>query len=883
MLNPWISKRAYATDRLLNLSSKWKEKTTNPSFKLHLSPSSIENAKKSKYILAMFPYPSGNLHIGHLRVYTISDTISRYYRLKNYNVIHPIGWDSFGLPAENAAINHGIPPDVWTKKNIATMTSQLEKFDIAFDWEKEVKTCEKDYYKWTQWIFEKLFENGSAYRKMSEINWDPVDKTVLANEQVDAEGKSWRSGAIVEKKMLKQWYFKISDYSERLLNDLSMLKQWPDKVKQMQRNWIGQSKGTIIRFPFSKKVNGLDNLTTFTSRSETLASVQYLTIGLKHPLLENEAELHNLTDDFKGLKEFIKKENAKNISSKSYNQLLSKDGFLLEKVSVENPLLPNEEALPVFVSSYVISDYGPGAVMGCPTHDTRDFDFWKINNAKVPNKTLKPVSVVPDKECKAEFLEIPYLSKQGFISNVNKIEEIRGQTAKHAKKTVDELLQKIGMGKDTTNYKLRDWLISRQRKWGTPIPVIHCNSCGPVLVPEDELPVTLKQQQEESICKCPKCGNKDAVREKDTMDTFIDSSWYFFRHLDPKNDSQIFDPKKSKKVDIYIGGVEHAILHLLYSRFISKFMNDIGYYTDDAHGEPFEKLITQGMVQGKTFIEPDNGRFLKPEEVDAEGKIIATGKTPKIAYEKMSKSKYNGADPVECIDKHGCDATRAHILFQAPVSDALNWDEQKIVGVKKWLKKLIKVCETIEIEDCKSYEHYVDNYAFDKSSPLDLKLYNSIQESCKSIESSFKDAESLNTIISDYMILTNELTEFSKSNVSKDLLMNGLIKLVHMVYPVAPSVSEECASILGQRFHWANMGKFWPKSEDPITSSTTSYKILINNKKKENVTLDSESHKLSDEDIFKLLTEKSAIPKDTVFTRLIKTKSIFNFIQQKTT
>lgn len=879
MVHLRVSKRAYATDKLLTLSPKWRSKTTNPTFKIHNSPKSFKNANDPKYILSMFSYPSGNLHIGHLRVYTISDCISRYCRLKNHPVIHPIGWDAFGLPAENAAIDRGISPATWTKNNIGTMTTQMKTFDPAFDWNREIKTCDEDYYKWTQWIFNKLYENGLAYRKMSEINWDPVDKTVLANEQVDSEGKSWRSGAIVEKKMLKQWFFKISDYSERLLNDLNALKEWPDKVKQMQRNWIGQSKGTIIKFPLNKKVNGLNELVTFTSRSETLASVQYLTVGLKHPILTNESELQNLTDDVEGLKNFIKKETGKSIGNKSYNPLLSKDGFLLEKISIQNPLLPNEEYLPVFVSSYVISDYGPGAVMGCPTHDTRDFEFWELNNKKVSNKTLKPVSVVPDGDFDIETLELPYVAKQGVITNTNKIHEIRGQTLKQAKKTVDELLTKINMGHDTTNYKLRDWLISRQRKWGTPIPIIHCDSCGPVLVPESQLPVTLKQQQEETTCKCPKCGSKNAVREKDTMDTFIDSSWYFFRYLDPRNSSQIFDPKKSKKVDVYIGGVEHAILHLLYSRFISKFMKDIGYYTDDSLGEPFEKLITQGMVQGKTLINPDNGRFLKKEEIDSDGKIIATGKQPKIAFEKMSKSKYNGADPLECIEKHGSDATRAHILFQAHVTDALNWEEQKIVGVKKWLNKLINLCESIEIKNAKSYEQYVDSFEFNKERDSDLKFFNKLQKICKSIDSSFEDGKSLNTVISNYMILTNDIIESLQSDVSKDLLMNGLIKLIHMTYPVAPNASEECISILSEKFGWGEVAKFWPEAEEPITSSTTSYKILINNKRKNDVILDSEVHKLKDDEIVKILSEKGVIKNGIVYKRLIKTNKIFNFVQ----
>ncbi|XBW38805.1 hypothetical protein QEN19_004397 [Hanseniaspora menglaensis] len=879
MLKKNVAYRAYATDRLLSLSKKWSKKTTKPDFKIYPSPESMANGKLSKYILAMFPYPSGNLHIGHLRVYTISDTISRYYRLKNHPVIHPIGWDAFGLPAENAAIDRGISPETWTKSNIASMTLQMKAFDPAFDWNRELKTCDENYYKWTQWIFKKLFENGLAYRKMSEINWDPVDKTVLANEQVDAEGKSWRSGAIVEKKMLKQWFFKISDYSERLLGDLGALKGWPDKVKQMQRNWIGQSKGTIIKFPLTKPVNNLNELVTFTSRSETLASVQYLTIGLRHPLLADESKMINLTEDVEALKQFIKIETSKNVGNKNYNPLLSKEGFLLNKISIKNPLLPNEEALPVFVSSYVISDYGPGAVMGCPTHDTRDFEFWKLNNSKVPNKTLKPVSVVPDVSCDINSIELPYIAKQGTISKLNKIKEIRGQNLKIAKKTVDEMLQKIGMGRDTTNYKLRDWLISRQRKWGTPIPVIHCQECGPVLVEDENLPVTLKQQQDEATCKCPKCSRTDAIREKDTMDTFIDSSWYFFRHLDPKNRTQIIEPKKSKKVDVYIGGVEHAILHLLYSRFISKFMKDIGYYTDDALGEPFEKLITQGMVHGKTLINPDNGRFLKPEEIDQHGKIKANGKIPKIAFEKMSKSKYNGADPLECISKHSSDATRAHILFQAPVTDALQWDEQKIAGVKKWLHKLLTLCESIEVKNAKSYEEYIDRIVFDKSSDLDLQFFNKLQKICKSIDVSFTDGKSLNTVISDYMILTNLIVDSSQQDVANDLLINATIKLVHMTYPVAPNVSEECIDILSKRFKWAEVPKFWPKPEEPITSSTTSYKILINNKKKFDVSLDSESHKLSDDDIVKMLIKNNLIANDITYKRLIKTSKIFNFVQ----
>ncbi|KGK40428.1 hypothetical protein JL09_g396 [Pichia kudriavzevii] len=630
MANSNLARRAKVVAQglvdLASLDQKWLARWRARCNNKFINPRRLINEDKKDlkkmYSLTMFPYPSGSLHMGHLRVYSISDTLARYYRMKGYDLIHPMGWDAFGLPAENAAVERGVNPEVWTKSNIQKMKAQMELMLTDFDWSREVSTCDPEYYKHTQKIFLEFLKHGLAYRKKAEINWDPIDKTVLANEQVDSEGRSWRSGAVVEKKLLEQWFLGITKYAGALNKDLELLEDWPSKVKAMQRNWIGESKGAEIKFQVCKDAKShleghlpVDILDIFTTRAETIFSVQYLALSFSHPITQF------ISKNDPKLREFIDRLNKDGEESEK-----SKEGYLLPDVYATNPLDAGVK-IPLFVAPYVIGTYGSGAVMGCPAHDVRDFEFW-INNMGSSSAIIHSVEPINE----SDYIEgEPFVSKEGKM-NINS-RFLEGMTTSDARIQVVKELKLIQMGDFKTNYRIRDWLISRQRYWGAPIPVIHCDSCGIVPVPDEDLPVKLPHvdkllgrggsplaQIEDFVnCECPKC-KKPAKRDTDTMDTFMDSSWYMFRFLDSKNESLPFDDKIASKympVDQYIGGVEHAILHLLYSRFVSKFFNDIKWYENDAmRGEPFKQLITQGMVHGKTFINPKNGRFLKPEEYE---------------------------------------------------------------------------------------------------------------------------------------------------------------------------------------------------------------------------------------------------------------------------
>lgn len=584
MANSNLARRAKVVAQglvdLASLDQKWLARWRARCNNKFINPRRLINEDKKDlkkmYSLTMFPYPSGSLHMGHLRVYSISDTLARYYRMKGYDLIHPMGWDAFGLPAENAAVERGVNPEVWTKSNIQKMKAQMELMLTDFDWSREVSTCDPEYYKHTQKIFLEFLKHGLAYRKKAEINWDPIDKTVLANEQVDSEGRSWRSGAVVEKKLLEQWFLGITKYAGALNKDLELLEDWPSKVKAMQRNWIGESKGAEIKFQVCKDAKShleghlpVDILDIFTTRAETIFSVQYLALSFSHPITQF------ISKNDPKLREFIDRLNKDGEESEK-----SKEGYLLPDVYATNPLDAGVK-IPLFVAPYVIGTYGSGAVMGCPAHDVRDFEFW-INNMGSSSAIIHSVEPINE----SDYIEgEPFVSKEGKM-NINS-RFLEGMTTSDARIQVVKELKLIQMGDFKTNYRIRDWLISRQRYWGAPIPVIHCDSCGIVPVPDEDLPVKLPHvdkllgrggsplaQIEDFVnCECPKC-KKPAKRDTDTMDTFMDSSWYMFRFLDSKNESLPFDDKIASKympVDQYIGGVEHAILHLLYSRFVSKF------------------------------------------------------------------------------------------------------------------------------------------------------------------------------------------------------------------------------------------------------------------------------------------------------------------------
>lgn len=808
MANPQLTKITTPTAinslslRLLKIGDKWKNHVIKGVPIPVSSNNLVPGKKKNVYILSMFPYPSGVLHMGHLRVYVISDSLNRFYQQRGHNVIHPMGWDAFGLPAENAAIERNIDPHLWTKQNIIKMKQQMNHMLANFQWDKEVKTCDPNYYRFTQWIFLQLFKNGLAYQKEAEINWDPVDKTVLANEQVDSKGRSWRSGALVEKKMLKQWFLGITKFSSSLLNGLNHLSLWPENVKNMQINWIGYSQGADIRFKTDDPQ--FNYITVYTTRAETLPVVQYLALSWNHPIVQkysaNDPHLQSFINHLPSLPKNTKK------------------GYLIKNISAINPF--NNQSIPIFVAPYVMSDYGENgaAVMGCPGHDQRDFDFWNSNNNDDRTSKYTIYTCIQPKRIKDQNqvfsqsqLDLPYTSDVGFMqSNAKKYFNM---STIEARKRIIEDLATIGIAKAVSKTKLRDWLISRQRYWGTPIPIIHCHSCGSVPVPEEDLPVLLPDIQgipkkggnplehipEFVNVKCPSCGG-DAKRETDTMDTFIDSSWYYFRYLDPKNDKLPFDPKKindSMPVDLYIGGIEHAILHLLYSRFISKFMGSIKMW-DHATNEPFKQLVTQGMVHGKTFTDSNNGRFLKPDEIelrDSEWVIKKTGTKPAITYEKMSKSKYNGVDPDECIRNHGPDVTRAHMLFQSPISEVLKWDDTKIVGVERWLDHVVKLSKDIaEAKDDIFNQDYIKP---NDKNEVEINFYNEFEKLSRRITESFEKYLSLNTIISDYMKMTQLLeAAHREGKIRNSLIMQNLRKLVTELYPVAPCISEECASII---------------------------------------------------------------------------------------
>jgi leucyl-tRNA synthetase len=696
-----------------------------------------------------------------------------------------------------------------------------------------------------------LHERGLAYQAESLVNYDPVDKTVLANEQVDSNGCSWRSGAKVEKVMLKQWFLKIKEYQEPLLKDLQGLSQdgrWPEKVLAMQRHWIGKSKGAKIRFAVTSPVSGerFDPLEVFTTRADTLFGVQYIALSFGHPIVQQRA----LGDA--SLRAFI--ESAKELPPDS------KEGYLLPNITAENPIAEQvpgiESRLPVYAAPYVLDDYGSGAVMGVPGHDTRDHAFWRANVGSEPIKivvTAKP-NVTPSSPLPGGDQDRP-MTERGYVAA--DIGCFKGMSSKDASRKVIALLQLNGNRAEASeNWRLRDWLISRQRYWGTPIPIVHCSSCGPVPVPEQDLPVKLPNlpdsffdgrkgnplAEDETWKKaaCPKCGSA-AERETDTMDTFMDSSWYFFRFLDPKNETALVDPQKANEgmpVDLYVGGVEHAILHLLYARFISKFLASTFTWPGGklVDGEPFKRLITQGMVHGETFTNPENGRFLRPDELDlttpSAPRIKANGLTPTVSYEKMSKSKYNGVDPGATIAMYGADATRAHMLFQAPVGDVLEWDPKKITGVQRWLIRVVRLSSGSLIPDdvlagfeapadpdlklLDILKHLVqkgvltlpqsseepstertDDQLLALLDKQDTKLWIKTQRTIDSVHDSFSQTYSLNTVVSDLMTLTNAIYDTPNSSAATPYLKwYAMAHLVRMVAPIAPGVAEETWDML---------------------------------------------------------------------------------------
>ncbi len=774
--------------------------------------------KEKFYALSMFPYPSGNLHMGHVRNYVITDLIARFQRFQGKVVLHPMGWDAFGLPAENAAIERGINPDKWTKQNIAHMKSQLKLLGLSVDWDREFATCDENYYVWTQFLFLELHKAGLVYQKESEVNWDPIDNTVLANEQVDSEGKSWRSGAIVEKKLLTQWFLKITDYAEELLQDLEKLNEWPERVKIMQENWIGKSIGTNINFKIKEFKQ--EKIQVFTTRPDTLFGVTYLAISVNHPLIKNISDNKILS----------KLENLKIYLQESKDKDQKKIGIPTNLIAI-NPV--NSKEIPIWIASYVLDEYGTGAVMGVPAHDERDFEFAKINSIDIKQVIIK------DKDKSTSELTNAF-TDNGFLINSNNFD---GLNNSDAKKQISEHGERNGWAENKIQFRLRDWLISRQRYWGCPIPIIKCTNCGSVPVNKKDIPVKLPNEIKISSNKinslgsnqswinttCPKCGNL-ASRETDTMDTFMCSSWYFLRYPSSKSLTKPFEKEKINKwlpVDQYVGGVEHAILHLLYARFLTKALRDNNLFDID---EPFKRLLTQGMVQSAAYKNSITGKYISPTDI----KDITDPKDPKdnskleVLFEKMSKSKYNGVDPESVIKKYGADTARMFILFKAPPEKDLEWGDSDVEGQYRFLCRIWKL-----------FLDYTNNDISHEANKLkqenESSLLKSINIAIKEISNDIKNNQ-FNTAISELMKFYNSISS-NLNHVSKDLRREALMKFCILLAPFAPHISEEIWHLIGNSKS-VHLEK-WPVfDEDALRENSYELVIQINGKVRDKINVE---------------------------------------------
>ena len=770
------------------IEKKWQKYwADNNTFKMEEKPD-----MEKYYVLEMFPYPSGKLHMGHVRNYSIGDVVARFKNMQGYNVLHPMGFDSFGLPAENAAIKHGVAPDIWTWDNIHEMEEQLSELGLSYDWDREVCTCHPDYYKWMQWIFIQFYKKGLAYKKENPVNWCPDCQTVLANEQV-VDGVCERCGAPVGKKNLSQWYFKITDYAERLLKNLDTLDGWPNKVKIMQKNWIGKSVGAEVDFAIKDDER---KLKIFTTRVDTLFGVTYMVLAPEHPYVNSLVEG---TEYEQAVKEYIDRcQHMSDIERTSTSN--EKTGVFIGKYAI-NPV--NGKEVPVYISDYVLMGYGTGAIMAVPAHDERDFDF----------ATKFGLDIIPVVDPGNPDIDVNNL-KEAFVAEGTMINsgKFDGINNREAIKKVIEWVEEEGIGKATVNYRLRDWLISRQRYWGTPIPMIHCEHCGwvpekeenlPVLLPTDieftgkgESPIATSKTFVDTVC--PVCG-APAKREIDTMDTFLDSSWYFLRYCDPKNENEVFDKEKVKywmNVDQYIGGVEHAILHLMYARFFQMALYDLGLVTDE---EPFKNLLTQGMV-------------------NKDGK-------------KMSKSLGNVVSPAEILEKYGADTARLFILFAAPPEKELDWSDAGVEGSFRFLNRVYRlVYETVQKYGFKTTDFEIRN---DNDKQLNYMANYAVKKVSDDAGGRFQ----FNTAISTIMEFVNELYRYKELPDVNEGLINACIeKLVLILSPFTPHVCEEMWEYLGHTGSLYNVG--WPAyDESALVKDSVEIVIQINGKVKEKMSV----------------------------------------------
>ena len=799
------------------IEPKWQEVWAEQQLdKVNNDAIGAETNKKKFYALSMFPYPSGDLHMGHVRNYTITDVIARYKRMQGYQVLHPMGWDAFGLPAENAAIDRNTHPAKWTYANIANMRSQLQQVGLSYDWDRELATCSPDYYKWTQWIFLQFLEAGLAYQKEAKVNWDPIDQTVIANEQVDSEGRSWRSGALVEKRKLRQWFFKITDYAEQLLQDLDKLKDWPSNVKIMQANWIGKSTGAELSFPI---VGSDEKITVFTTRPDTVYGVSYVVLAPEHPLVETLTT----ADQKESVSKFI--EEVKNLSEIDRTSDDRPKRGVAIGASVLNPFTGKE--VPIWIADYVLFEYGTGAVMGVPAHDVRDFAFAKQYDLPIQTVIL---SNSPPPIGEGQGVRESAYTEAGIMVNSG---EFNGLDSITAKTKIIELAEANQWGTAKITYRLRDWLISRQRYWGCPIPVIHCPKCGIVPVPHADLPIALPEDVELTgrgasplaqldswvNVDCPKCGTA-AKRETDTMDTFIDSSWYFLRFADATNDQEIGDRNSINNwmpVDQYVGGVEHAILHLLYSRFMTKVLRDRGLLNFD---EPFTRLLTQGMVQGLTYMNPNKGgkdKWVPSALVNPQDpKDPKTGEPLQALYATMSKSKGNGVSPEVAIAKYGADTLRMFTLFKAPPEKDLEWEDADVEGQQRFLNRVWRLVSS-----------FAETKQNGISNKIDKNLRRAIHIAIKEVSEDFDGGYQLNTAISEMMKLSNALQDSEDKNSAT--FLEGVETLLNLLAPFAPHIAEELWSLIGHEdsIHTRSWLTYDP---DALTVDEITLVIQINGK-----------------------------------------------------
>jgi len=799
------------------VENKWQNHwDTQKTFK-----SEIDESKKKFYCLEMFPYPSGKIHMGHVRNYTIGDVLARYKSLQGYNVLHPMGWDSFGMPAENAARQNNLDPKAWTEKNIAAMKDQLKKLGLSIDWDREISTCSPDYYKHQQKIFLEFYDKGLVYRKENYVNWDPVDQTVLANEQV-IDGKGWRSGVLVERKKLNQWFFNISKFSEKLLNDLDGLDEWPTKVKIMQKNWIGKSFGCEIDF----KINGsseIKNIKCFTTRPDTLFGFSFLAVSIDHPLSK-------LYENDKNFNKF-KKDCSKTGTTEESIAQADKIGFKTN-LTATNPL-DESIKVPVYFANFVLMDYGFGAVFGCPGHDQRDLDFALKYKLKV-NTVVKPV----DEDNNFKVINEAY-SGGGIIFNSKFLDGLKVPD-ESIQKTI-KILEEKKLGKQKINFRLKDWGVSRQRYWGCPIPIAYNKNNEIIKVPLENLPIKLPEKIDLNSTGNPLDHQKDwkkiiingeeCTLETDTLDTFVDSSWYFLRFCSPKNEKDGFDIKEASywmPVDQYIGGVEHAILHLLYSRFFMKALNYNNKKLD--HDEPFKGLFTQGMVCHETYKDQNN-KWLSPDEVTSEdGKNYYNKKNPseKITVgttESMSKSKNNTIDPQKMINNYGADAVRLFILSDSPPEKDVQWSDQGMLAAHKFIQKFWTLHEKIKSEEQKNQEK--TNTNIDESiEEFTNQIINKINISLEKF--------SYNVIIANLHEVYNyyyKITEEGKTNKN---LINNYIKILKIMLPIVPHLANECLTEISTEkiYHWPNVDKKYLKAKK------INIVVQINGKKRSLITIE---------------------------------------------